>query len=146
MAAKSLIFALMAFVQANSPLDAPESAPFVKFVSAKQLHYMAQPDVPYDGKPIFLGLHRNGFIFLAEPWSASDVGDRARLLHEVVHYMQARSNRTYLCRGKREAQAYDLQRIYLESEGADPSDHMPNGVRLSLAVMCHPAGEAARSR
>jgi len=116
---KALLMALMTFAAAETDLTAPDTTPDVRFKSERKIHYMAQPSVPYDGEPSYHGLHRSGYIFLAKPWSRDDAADRARLLHELVHYMQAISGEAYRCKGAKEREAYAVQRAYLRREGAD---------------------------
>jgi hypothetical protein len=80
-------------------------------------------------------------IYLRDDIDPSSVEGAGFLLHEVVHYVQERSDKflemNECDRFRREKEAYDLQKIYLIEYGNYPTF----AVRLSPPVGCGIAGK-----
>lgn len=75
--------------------------------------------MPGTRRPELRALYLDGTIWLPKDWRPEDDGDRAVLLHELVHHMQAEAGVHYPCRGAREKPAYAAQRAWLEARGHD---------------------------
>ena len=56
-------------------------------------------------------------IHLRKPFDVSDPVYRSVLLHELVHFLQTRNGKQSICRGFREAEAYDLEFQWLKEQG-----------------------------
>ncbi len=96
-------------------------------------------NILYEGRHLALGsLFRAVYdvdarqIYLRQPWSFSNIFDRSTLLHELVHDVQYQ-NRTWLCAGKSEWQAYKLQEAWLSEHGVESGF---NWVQILIQSRC----------
>lgn len=136
-----LILALMVWINGVSGLPIPETRPIVQHESYETLWHMYAPEQEYrpDVHKV-KALYANDFIYLPDTWSADDLNYVSSLLHELVHHMQAHSDRSYECRGRKEAEAYDIQFDFLSSAGVeDPKDFVGvNSLFLAFVTQCRP--------
>ena len=69
------------------------------------------------------GIYNKGFtIYLRNDFDLSDIEDRSRLAHELVHWVQWQNghNETTRCMGKLETEAYQLQDKWRAQYGLPP--------------------------
>ncbi len=89
--------------------------PTVKFVSEDRLYIMKNNRIP-DGSEVvgtqalyFFG----GRIYLPDTWDKNSLADQAKLLHELVHFMQDSNGHFHECNGDRERLAYYIQERWI---------------------------------
>lgn len=142
-----LIFSLMTLASNHTGLPVPEREPIVKKVSQEQLWYMLynQEYDPESTHQLF-GAHKNGIIYLTHKFNPKELRDTGILLHELVHYMQQRSEKSYACTGNREHEAYEVQFDYYRAAGVkDPLEYFNmNMLFYRLKTACHPALQVPR--
>lgn len=64
----------------------------------------------------------NGTIYLSADLDLADEASHEVLVHELVHFLQYRSGKSYRCVGKMEAEAYAVTRAWLAERGL-PDHH-----------------------
>ena len=108
-----LILALMtwASVFTGLPLSPP---PVVLMVPQKELQAFAGH---FSGT--LAGAYKDGVIYLPESFDRESPVYRSTLIHELVHHLQERSGKRYLCRQAAEKVAYEAQQEYLRQHGVD---------------------------
>ena len=74
-----------------------------------------------------------GTIYLSAELDLADEASHAVLVHELVHFLQYRSGRTYRCIGHMEAEAYAVTRAWLAARGL-PDHH--DDVLIFFASKC----------
>lgn len=161
---ESLILSLMTYIAAVSggfkdelgydsklSLDKVRSQPTVSFVTAEKLFVMKNNRLPKADEVVgtqalyFFG----GRIYLEESWNASDVSDQAKLLHELVHYMQEANGHFHECEGDRERLAYYIQEKWVAEQlnlsPLHPDVYKTMGISplLMVAVMYCPSPNLA---
>ena len=75
----------------------------------------------------------NGTIYLSTELDLADEASHEVLVHELVHFLQYRSGRSYRCVGRMEAEAYAVTRAWLAARGL-PDRH--DDVTIFFASKC----------
>lgn len=118
---KELLTGLLAWIALQIGGE-PPAAPDVQFWPQQVLaesFYGNEP--PADARLCGLYHAASRTIYLPEEWRAEVLVDRASLLHELVHHVQAVRAMPYPCAAARERLAYQLQMKWLRENGvADP--------------------------
>jgi hypothetical protein len=122
-----LMAAFVAWLGSNSDLPTPEYAPTIKYISDERAWHMIRPGTtlpadPDDGR--VLAVHMVGTIYLTPQIDLDTPFGQSVLLHELVHFYQEEAGLELPCMGKREEQAYRIQKLWLEQQGVDIWDHL----------------------
>jgi hypothetical protein len=145
-AMESLVLAMMTWISAASGMPVPDRPPEIRHLPPHRLALLANPNAGGD-HPAYDPVQTSGYlalyhadsrtVLLRDDWQADELRDRSILLHELVHHMQAHADRSYLCNGAMEREAYGLQAEWLEERGGDLFDTLGmNGLGLYAATRC----------
>ncbi len=114
-----LIATLLAWISVQIGAVPPDP-PQVRFVPQHALVELAYGvRAPEDPSVIALYHRESRTVYLSDTWSASDLRDRAALVHELVHHVQEATGMRYPCLAARERLAYDLQAQWLKENGVE---------------------------
>lgn len=109
----TLMFAMLAWISANTGYNLPKQLPNIVMVEPYQL---CQRYGVYDQKNCNMlkvkGVYDKAFtIYLSYQFEPGNIEDRSRLLHELVHWVQWANGKNELnhCMGNLEVEAYELQ-------------------------------------
>lgn len=121
---RELLMAMMTFASQVTGLPVPFTPPHVVFQEQADLMRRAERGTPRAVLEAGIGGYTrpsSGNIMMPNTWNEADPHDRARLAHEVTHYLQIRA-RVHLAGGcEAELQAERVQRAWLqEKEKVDP--------------------------
>lgn len=134
---EGLIFALLAWIGANSELDTDVVLPNVVFTTQHNMCalYGIDNKRACDSAKLKGFYDKNVTVYLRSDFDADDPSDQSRLLHELVHYVQwmNQSDQAY-CLGQLELEAYALQDKWRAAYGLDPS--ISEFKRIMLAASC----------
>lgn len=91
------------------------------------------------GAPVWaLYSHRTSTVYLSDQVDLSSIRGASILLHELVHHYQNVSGAmdSYSCIRESERLAYETQRIYLESNGAELMPEL-NAFNIAMRSLCN---------
>jgi hypothetical protein len=87
-----------------------------------------------------MAAYSQGVMYLREGWSARDAKQTGILLHEFVHHLQFMAGRDFACAGEREAEAYETQLRFLETQGInaddEPGEYMAGPLKRMMIYQC----------
>jgi len=119
-----LITALLLWIGANSSYEVFPTQPNIAMVEPYQLcQRYGVPDQDHCSAIKVRGIYNKEYtIYLRYDFDPADVEDRARLLHELVHWVQWANGRNEInhCMGALEAEAYRLQDKWRAGYGLSP--------------------------
>lgn len=149
MTASLLLGAFIAWMTANSDLPRPDVRPIIEVKTPEELWHMYLPgrefpEDPDDGR--VHGLYIAGTIYISSNCPLSDLFCQSVILHELVHAYQEQMDEVE-CLGRLEAEAYRLQKQWLEERGISIWDHLdPLYTMMVMQAGCGPEflGEAPR--
>lgn len=75
----------------------------------------------------------NGTIYLSSALDLADEASQEVLVHELVHFLQYRSGKSFRCLGEMEAEAYAVTRAWLAARGL-PDRH--DDIAIFFASKC----------
>lgn len=135
---KELVFALLTWICLQMGCEPPE-VPAVRLVPQHQLLTLAYgPAPPEQASVTALYQASSRTVYLSETWKASDLANRATLVHELVHHVQETTAMKYPCLAAREALAYHVQARFLKDNGiANPYAFMQiDEFTIAVLSMC----------
>lgn len=115
-----LMTALMVWIAAATGLPPATTVPDVAYENKDTLYtllYGKAPGARSFGEVLAVYDYPTKTVRLRKGWDEKNTVHVSILLHELVHYMQFESGRSYECRGDLEKVAYDAQRKYLAERG-----------------------------
>ena len=71
-------------------------------------------------------------IYLADNWNKDNLVDQSILVHELVHHLQLEDHIQFACRGRLEAQAYELQIEWLRAQGVKDPHFLLHASKTSI--------------
>ena len=71
-------------------------------------------------------------IYLADSWNKDDLVDQSILVHELVHHLQIENHIQFVCWGRYEAQAYELQIQWLHTQGIKDPHNLLHASKASI--------------
>ena len=108
-----LILAMLVWVSANSQYSLPQQLPNIVMVEPYQLcqKYGVQNQLNCKMLKVKGIYDKDVTIYLRNTFNPDDIEDRARLLHELIHWAQWANghNEVNNCMGNLEVEAYTLQ-------------------------------------
>lgn len=115
-----LILSLMTWLSSHSGYDTRLDLPNI--VMTERFNMCAQYGISTHSSCEAAGLQgfydKNVTIYLRRDFDKNDPRDQARLLHELIHYVQWQHNRHQQeCLGKLEVEAYELQDLWQVQQG-----------------------------
>ncbi len=114
-AAPSLLDIVALWLAANFDLPEMAAAPALVTVPAADLvtmRYGADADVA-PGDVVAIYDDSGATIFVSDGWTGASPAETSVLVHELVHHLQAESDRVFACPAARETQAYAAQDAWL---------------------------------
>jgi hypothetical protein len=129
---------LKRFVTLHTGIQLPDLKIIVVDNDTAFMQYEAQQGIVYQAA----GAEHNGDIYLPVRSAVhlQEDGYRAVIVHELVHIAQEKSPRHYQCTGQREAEAYQIQNIYLLTHDLPAA---VDGDRLNEMKLCETVATAA---
>lgn len=117
---KALLVALMTWIASITGLPLADP-PHVSTADALTVHRTlygpeSQPSDALEGRGIYNKETQQILLVDGDP---TDPVWLSSLVHELVHHMQANSERTYACNGAAEAEAYEVQEEFLRLDQLD---------------------------
>ncbi len=134
---RDLIVALMAWIGGNTGYNVDVQLPNVVMTARHNMCAIYGIDrmSACDGSGLKGFYDKNVTIYLGLDFDKDDEADRARLLHELVHYVQwANKQNIQVCLGDLELEAYDLQDRWRMEVGLTASTG--EFKRILLAASC----------
>lgn len=92
--------------------------PQIRFCSTGGIISYEGKDIVVDKELVAAYDRINRVIYLVRPWSASNVEDVSRVLHELIHAVQF-ENRSWRCSQEPEWETYHLQADWLAEHGVE---------------------------
>lgn len=137
--APEIVGKLIAWVNAKTGWRA-HAAPVICFVPDARLSKMLAARNGR-GKAVHIGAlysRRDDTIYLPTEWGSDDLRDRATLLHELIHHLQAINKVEVSCPNVYEFQAYSLTIDWLREQGVEQPMKMLhiNDVALFMLSQC----------
>jgi hypothetical protein len=74
-------------------------------------------------------------IYLADSWNKDDLVDQSVLVHELVHHLQIEDHIKLACWGRYEAQAYELQILWLRIQGVKDPHNLLHASKASIETL-----------
>ena len=71
-------------------------------------------------------------VYLADNWNKNDLVDQSILVHELVHHLQSKDHIQFACWGRYEAQAYELQIQWLQTQGVKDPHNLLHASEASI--------------
>jgi hypothetical protein len=114
----------------------PKHAPDIVYLAPQDLHAQAAGSTSQFRASAeeagFKALYANGIMYLRDDFSLQRDGQI--LFHELVHHFQWANGGATTCKGAREVEAYDLQRLYAEDIGEEP--RVPSALAMIVLSAC----------
>ncbi len=139
----ALLLALLAWIGSQAGYAVPttvEELPAVEHLDPAALGHIVYPQASEERlrQRTILGaydVHKgvNGTLYLSADLNLADEASQEVLVHELVHFLQYRSGKSYRCVGEMEAEAYAVTRAWLAERGL-PDHH--DDVAIFFASKC----------
>jgi hypothetical protein len=123
----ALLLALLAWIGGQTGYAVPatsEDLPAVERLDPVAMAQMVDPKAPAERlrQRTVLGAYDvrkgvNGTIYLSAGVDLADEASHEVLVHELVHFLQYRSGKSFRCFGRMEAEAYAVTRAWLAERG-----------------------------
>lgn len=126
---QTLVKVLLVWTSGATGLPAGDATPSVRFEAPARIEEFVNPrlSIVIDERAEHALAYYDPLrdeIVLPQGWRVDDPFDVSILVHELVHFMQAKAGRRYPCPGAREKEAYAAQAAWLESQGLDLYDNV----------------------
>lgn len=121
---QDILVSLMTWITLQTPYSLPQTTPNLSFNEPSNIcsNYGINSRGQCEAAKLVAFYNTRRTIYLPLSFQLQKIQDRAKLLHELVHYVQwANNEHKRTCLGKLEAEAYRLQDKWLISQSKQPA-------------------------
>ena len=111
--------------------------PPIRLIASAEMTKMYSDGEPNHPKIEALYSLKDHIIYLTEGWHPNKLGDRSKLLHELVHHLQFLNGIKATCPQESEWQAYQLQVDWLREQGVDDPLELLGINPLFIYIIAH---------
>ena len=129
----ALVATLIAWLVSKTGLTAPEPPRIIQIPIEQMIEITGST-----ARPQAIYVRKEHTIYLRNDWTSDSLLNRATLLHELVHHLQAMNNVQAPCERAHEAEAYHLELAWLSEQGVDDPHSLlqTNELAIMLRSVC----------